>query len=133
MRISVDGHKISVVASDGYDIKPYSAESVIVHPGERFDFILNANKTIDNYWIRAESMEDGVRNHSVEAILHYEGASNNEPTTNKQVCLKGSSCKVVNSPFKYFPEHLNLDCVLMSDLHNADDEDPSPLFTADSK
>ncbi|XP_065665483.1 uncharacterized protein LOC136086912 [Hydra vulgaris] len=115
MRISVDGHEISVVASDGYDIKPYSAESVIVHPGERFDFILNANKTIDNYWIRAESIEDGVQNHSVEAILHYEGASNKEPTT------------------KYFPEHLNLDCVLMSDLHNADDEDLSPIFTADSK
>ncbi|XP_065666457.1 uncharacterized protein LOC100206475 isoform X2 [Hydra vulgaris] len=133
MRISVDGHEISVVASDGYDIKPYSAESVIVHPGERFDFILNANKTIDNYWIRAESMEDGVQNHSVEAILHYEGASNKEPSTRKQVCLKGSSCKVVNCPFKYFPEHLNLDCVLMSDLHNADDEDPSPIFTADSE
>ncbi|XP_065666462.1 uncharacterized protein LOC136087501 [Hydra vulgaris] len=133
MRISVDGHEISVIASDGYDIKPYSAESVIVQPGERFDFILNANKTIDNYWIRAESIEDGVQNHSVEAILHYEGASKKEPTTSKQLCLKESSCKVVNCPFKYFPEHLNLDCVLMSDLHNADEEDPSPIFTADSK
>ena len=57
MRISIDGHGISVIASDGYDIKPHSAESVIIHPGERFDFLLNANETIDNYWIRAQSME----------------------------------------------------------------------------
>ncbi|XP_065665477.1 uncharacterized protein LOC136086906 [Hydra vulgaris] len=118
MRISVDGHEICVVASDGYDIKPYIAKSVIVHPGERFDFILNANKTQDNYWIMAGSME---------------GASNNEPTTSKQLCFKGSFCKVVNCPFKYFPEHLNLGCVLMSDFHNADNEDPFPTFTADSK
>ncbi|XP_065665472.1 uncharacterized protein LOC136086901 [Hydra vulgaris] len=74
-----------------------------------------------------------LQNYSIEAILHYEGASNNEPSTSKQVCLKGSSCKVVNCPFKYFPEHLSLDCVLMSDLRNADDEDPSPIFTADSE
>ena len=57
LRISVDNHNISIVASDGYDIKPMVVESFIINPGERYDFLLEANQQYDNYWIRAVSME----------------------------------------------------------------------------
>ena len=56
-RISVDDHEISVVASDGYDVVPTPVESIIINPGERYDFLVTANKSVGNYWIRAHSIE----------------------------------------------------------------------------
>ena len=57
LRVSVDNHNIKVVASDGYDVKPYECESFIINPGERYDFLLTADQNVDNYWIRIVSME----------------------------------------------------------------------------
>lgn len=57
LRVSIDGHVLEMVSSDGYDFKPVMVESFIVNPGERFDFIVQANQTVGNYWIRVQSME----------------------------------------------------------------------------
>ena len=56
-RISVDSHTLTIVSSDGYDVKPREFESFIINPGERYDFIITANQTIGNYWIRADTLE----------------------------------------------------------------------------
>ena len=39
-RISIDEHDLTVIASDGYDVKPRKVESLVINPGERFDFFL---------------------------------------------------------------------------------------------
>ena len=57
LRISIDNHNISVVASDGYDVTPVPCESFIINPGERFDFVVKADQLVGNYWVRALSME----------------------------------------------------------------------------
>ena len=57
LRISVDQHLLTVISSDAYDVEEIVVESFIVNPGERFDFLLTANQTIGNYWIRADSLE----------------------------------------------------------------------------
>ena len=57
LRISVDSHNLTLVASDGYDLKQRIVESIIINPGERFDFLLDANQPVGNYWVRAVSME----------------------------------------------------------------------------
>ena len=57
LRVSVDNHTLTVVASDGYDLAPVQCESFIINPGERFDFLLTTNQTVDDYWIRIVSME----------------------------------------------------------------------------
>ena len=57
IRISVDQHNLTIVASDGYDVKQMIVESFIINPGERFDFLLTTDQNIDNYWIRGESIE----------------------------------------------------------------------------
>ena len=44
-----------------------SAESVIVYGGERVDFILLASEDVDNYWVRAQTLE--VSNG--EGVLKY--------------------------------------------------------------
>ena len=50
--MSVDGHSITVIASDGYDIEAEESKSFIINPGERFDFQLSADQSVCNYWIR---------------------------------------------------------------------------------
>ena len=50
-RVSVDGHQITVVASDGCDIRPLQVESFVINPGERFDFTLTADQPTGNYWV----------------------------------------------------------------------------------
>ena len=57
LRVSVDSHPITIIASDGYDVAHTTVESFIINPGERFDFLLTANQNVQNYWIRANSIE----------------------------------------------------------------------------
>ena len=64
MRISVDNHVLRVIASDGYDFEEFRAESIIINPGERYDFILDADQPYGNYWVRAVSLE-------VSRIMHH--------------------------------------------------------------
>lgn len=54
-------HDIQIISVDGNDVVMTSAESVIVHGGERVDFIILASKDIGNYWVRAQSIEDTNR------------------------------------------------------------------------
>ena len=84
-RFSIDGHKLTVVGTDGYWLEPVKdVDYIIIHTGERYDFLLSANNTngsINNYWMRAETLE--IHNasgseppyqslgHVAEAILHY--------------------------------------------------------------
>ncbi len=118
-RFSIDGHKLTVIASDGHFIKPIEdVDYVIVHTGERYDVLVTANQPVNNYWIRAETLEppqtNGVQN-SAEAILHYERASDIQSITSyssipnrRWSCTANSRCRVVNCPFGEAP---NMMCI----------------------
>ncbi|KAM7361883.1 multicopper oxidase 4 [Cochliomyia hominivorax] len=73
--LSIDQHDLMVIASDGNDIEPLVVQKLTFHGGERFDFILNANKPVENYWIRVKGYSFCAREKLYqEAILHYLGA-----------------------------------------------------------
>nr|BAI66147.1 laccase [Pleurotus salmoneostramineus] len=81
---SIDGHTMTVIEADGILTRPLQVDSIRVFAGQRYSFILHANKPINNYWIRAEpnlgarGFEGGINS----AILRYIGAPRNrEPTT----------------------------------------------------
>ncbi|XP_013191002.1 uncharacterized protein LOC106135292 [Amyelois transitella] len=82
IELSIDGHNITVIASDGYDLEPITATSLVTYAGERYDFILDANNEIDNYWIRFRGLMDCDERFTKAkqvAVLHYEGAMEREP------------------------------------------------------
>ena len=56
LRISIDQHDLHMIATDGYDTEPLVVESFFINPGERFDFYIEANQPVDNYYIRADSL-----------------------------------------------------------------------------
>ena len=136
-RFSIDGHKLTVVGTDGYWIQPVEdVDYIIIHSGERYDFLLSAKITFGrkDYWMRAETLEidrSGAGppysslGHVAEAILHYkqDGDSDdpdvNVPSTKYQEikdnsppirCTTTNSCKAVNCPFKDFHQSYNIDC-----------------------
>ena len=58
IEISVDNHNLTVIASDGFNIEPIEVGSLVTYAGERFDFVINANQLISNYWIRLRGLMD---------------------------------------------------------------------------
>ena len=119
--LSVAGDKLSVIAADGFSIETVEqVDYIVIHSGEQYDFVLDANQTTDNYRILAETLEidsSGLLpynslNNSAEAILHYTGADtpigpncadvNSETPT----CTPTNPCRVFNCPFIKFVQGL---------------------------
>ncbi|XP_053398492.1 uncharacterized protein LOC123558060 [Mercenaria mercenaria] len=82
-QISIDGHTLTMMASDGNPFDKIEVDSFNIFPGERFDFMLNASQPVGNYWVRARGLADcGVKQAKQVAILRYEGASEEDPVGN---------------------------------------------------
>ena len=134
-RFSIDGHKLTVVGTDGYWIEPVEeVDYIIIHSGERYDFLLHAIKDCGDFWIRAETLEVDQTNghvpyesldHVAEAILHYreDGDSGDSdidvPSTEYATikfqsphrdCTADRPCKAVNCPFLNFHSSYNINC-----------------------
>jgi FtsP/CotA-like multicopper oxidase with cupredoxin domain len=127
----VDEHELSLVASDGFDLEPYTAESFVIWPGERFDFLIIANRPIGNYWVRAELLATNNIAPVAEAILRYDGASDIDPTSTKATCTKSKPCIIANCPYPYFPQE-HVYCKPFSDMKSRT-ENPAPEFDETSQ
>ena len=118
----IGGHKLRVIATDGFFIEPISADFLIVNTGERYDFLLDANQYSGTYdfLIRAETLEvncsslkvDGKleRNDAIAALTY--GNSVNMSVIeaaymngfSKPNCTSQNPCTVVNCPFENWAE-----------------------------
>ena len=116
-RFSIEGHKLTVITSDGSPIKPISdVEYVIVNGGERFDVVVHANNTEQkNFWIWAQTIADinlsknevfynPIDKHRAEAILHYTDVASMDiaDITDTWECNPQSTCKAVNCPYTVY-------------------------------
>lgn len=45
MILEIEKHKLEVIASDSFDLQPVTVDSIYSNPGERYDFVVNANQT----------------------------------------------------------------------------------------
>ena len=137
-RFSIDGHRLTVITTDGYYIQPVEADYVIIHSGERYDVLITANQTGQNdFWMRAETLEaevnffanpvelppyEPLHGHETRAIIHYEGpaipvgpeyaAIAEIPKT----CSEESPCVVVNCPFRSYHSTFNITCINVDQL-----------------
>ena len=145
---SIDGHKLTVVGTDGYWINPVEeVDYIMMNPRERYDFLLEADATGYDYWMHAENMEINQTTgppyeslgHVAEAILHYkmfgdsDNPDDNVPSTTYQdikdsspvrECTQQETCNAVNCPFENFHESYNINCI---NVHNFSLLEPTPL------
>ncbi|KAJ7278951.1 laccase 1 [Mycena rebaudengoi] len=80
---SIDGHSMTIIEVDSVNHKPLTVDSIEIFAGQRYSFILNADQSISNYWIRtvANGGTAGFANGINSAILRYVGATIVDPTT----------------------------------------------------
>lgn len=125
---SIDGHILRAIASDGEYFEPKDVEYIVVHAGERYDFLLNTtgNRVQDNFWMHAETMialNEGEVQHSAVAILSYNNGSDldwrNGYTNVPEIrhnCSSDNPCRVLNCPFESFPHGSPTICVSLLNL-----------------
>ena len=126
-RFSIDSHKLQLIATDGYFIEPVKVDYIIIHTGERYDFLLTADQTGKQMFIiRAETLEVNCNDpkqrfsNDAVAVLLYDGSSIDNPTieteyvTGRKTCSSENKCNVANCPFENYPESSGYNC---SNLH----------------
>ncbi|XP_030755871.1 laccase-2-like [Sitophilus oryzae] len=91
IEVSVDNHTLNVISTDGFNVAPVEAESLVTYAGERFDFGINADQEKKLYWIRFRGLMDCderfTKAHQV-AVLEYEGyddRGNDSTTANSEL------------------------------------------------
>jgi len=85
VEVSIEDHEFTVIASDGIDIKPVKADSLVMHNGERFDIVLDtAGHDIKTYKIKFGGLFDcKVNGNHGTALLEYEGATDQDKVFSK--------------------------------------------------
>ncbi|RDB27747.1 Laccase-2 [Hypsizygus marmoreus] len=80
---SIDGHNMTIIEADGISVQPVTVDSIQIFAGQRYSFVLNANRPINNYWIRSlpNSPPVGFSGGVNSAILRYLLAPAIEPNT----------------------------------------------------
>ena len=84
---SIDGHNMTIIEADGINTQPLLVDSIQIFAGQRYSFVLDANYTTGNFWIRAEQHTGGdggptgFANGINSAILQYDDSPEEDPTT----------------------------------------------------
>lgn len=82
IQLSIDNHTILAISTDGSDIEPKEVTFLVTYAGERWDFIVEANQAVGNYFIRARGLMDCDERFTSSfqlAVLHYQGAIEEDP------------------------------------------------------
>ncbi|XP_067009264.2 uncharacterized protein [Anabrus simplex] len=82
VRLSIERHRLIVIATDGTPVQPEPVSSVVLLAGERYDFVLEASQEIGTYWLHLQGLGPCAieRIHQV-GILKYIGSPDEEPTS----------------------------------------------------
>jgi len=86
-RFAIQGHSLTVIEVDGVNHEALIGDYVDIYPGQRYSVVVNANQTVDNYWVTAPATVRTSSNNTnfdpdtVYAVLHYEGADDADPTS----------------------------------------------------
>jgi FtsP/CotA-like multicopper oxidase with cupredoxin domain len=73
-RFQIDGHPLTVIATDGSPVVPIQVDNLVFGPGERYDVLLTADQS-RAAWIRAATLAGD----EARAILDYSDTPNGEP------------------------------------------------------
>ncbi|XP_012268620.2 laccase-4-like [Athalia rosae] len=136
VQVSIDNHKLLVIASEGGTFEPVEVDSLVINSGERYDFVLSADQEIDNYWIRYRGLGDCVsstRDVSSEAILRYHGVNSTADPEGPIEYQDANRAGVVLNPVEVanasYAENSTL--ILLTDLNRTTSNQPDVSGTPD--
>ncbi|KAG2419203.1 hypothetical protein HFD88_003998 [Aspergillus terreus] len=85
-KFSIDGHELTVIANDFVPLVPFTTNVVPIGMGQRYDIIVTADQTRDNYWMRAVPQtfcSNNTNGDNIRGIVRYKGAPHAEPVSSK--------------------------------------------------
>jgi FtsP/CotA-like multicopper oxidase with cupredoxin domain len=83
-KFMIDGHTMTVVATDLVPIVPYKTTVLSIGIGQRYDIIVTADQSTADYWLRAipqTSCSDVDNADNVKGIVRYDSTSTSDPTS----------------------------------------------------
>ncbi|KAG9309086.1 laccase C [Chiua virens] len=78
---TIDGHRMTIIEVDGNEVTPVQVDSIPIFAGQRYSVVVTANQTAGNYWIRAGPPGGTFTGGINSAILRYNGAPVQDPTS----------------------------------------------------
>ncbi|XP_050304309.1 uncharacterized protein LOC126741886 isoform X2 [Anthonomus grandis grandis] len=126
-QLTVQGHTLTLIATDGEPVHPVNVNTVISFSGERYDFVINADQSVGAYWIQVRGLgECGIRRVQQLAILrYYKGPYT--PFTQAPTYDFGIPQGVVLNPLDAICNKPRKDAVCVSQLTNAKKVDEAIL------
>ncbi|TGJ88079.1 hypothetical protein E0Z10_g623 [Xylaria hypoxylon] len=83
-KFTIDNHTMEVIAMDFVPIVPYTTDTLAIAMGQRYDIIVTANATADNYWMRAiaqTTCSNNANPENIKGIIRYDSTSTDDPTS----------------------------------------------------
>lgn len=133
MRVYIEGQKLELYGSDAFNLavdNDTAVESIIIHPGERYDFLWQAPPVAPKKEILlvAETIETPnslkmKKYHAAEAVIEFvnhAGTPNPNPTNSKtEICTTTDKCVIFNCPYLHYPP-MQRKCLTFNDVKNND-------------
>ncbi|KAK9889606.1 hypothetical protein WA026_006979 [Henosepilachna vigintioctopunctata] len=125
-QLSIEGHDMLVIATDGEPVKPVTVNTIISFSGERYDFVINANRS-GSYWIQVRGL-GFCGNDRIQqlAILKYSDCPE-QPESEPPTYDEGLPQGVVLNPLDAKCQQKRLDAICVSQLQNSYKLDPEIL------
>ncbi|XP_033761221.1 L-ascorbate oxidase-like [Pecten maximus] len=127
--VYVTGHpKLTLTASDGFEIQEIVVDAFVINPGERYDFKIFTNQSNQNYILVARTLESNDV-HVAEAIIHYENVVVNTNPAKPSSLSCSSKCIIFNCPY-LSPANGDEICLTYNDARTNDvDSRPDDIST----
>lgn len=71
-QFQIEGHNFTIIATELSYVEPFIADTLIYLSGERYDIVINADKSIKDYWIRVREIEPCWKKTEAFAVLRYQ-------------------------------------------------------------
>lgn len=94
-KFSIDNHTFTVIAMDFVSIEPFNSTYLSIGIGQRYDIVVTADQTADNYWMRAlpqATCSDNDSADNIKGIIRYDSTSTADPTTTEWAALEVDDC-----------------------------------------
>ncbi|XP_059471482.1 uncharacterized protein LOC132194315 [Neocloeon triangulifer] len=126
-QLTIEGHPLTVIASDGEPVQPTPVNTIISFTGERYDFVINADQPVGAYWIQVRGLgECGISRVQQLGILRY-ARGPYDPVNRAPSYDFGLPQGVVLNPLDAVCNTQRSDAICVSNLKNAQEVEEAIL------
>lgn len=126
-QVTIEGHALTVIATDGEPVHPVQVNTIISFSGERYDFVITADQPVGAYWIQLRGLgECGIKRAQQLGILRY-ARGPYQPASPPPTYDVGLPQGVVLNPLDAVCNVPRPDAICVSNLRNAKKADKAVL------